>query len=55
MIILTKPFELEELLARIHVQLRHKADTFSPRLLEYKQWTIDLDSRRLLAAGSQWN
>ena len=27
---LTKPFELEELLARIHVQLRHKADTFSP-------------------------
>lgn len=48
---LTKPFELEELLARIHVQLRHKADTFSPRLLEYKQWTIDLDSRRLLAGG----
>ncbi len=45
---LTKPFALEELLVRIQVQLRHQKDSFSPRRTEYKDWTLDLDSRRLL-------
>lgn len=44
---LTKPFELEELLARIHVQLRHQYAVPSSRPLIYKRWKIDTDSRRL--------
>ncbi len=44
---LTKPFELEELLARIHVQLRHQSAVPSSRPLIYKRWKIDTDSRRL--------
>ncbi|WP_270396063.1 response regulator transcription factor [Mediterraneibacter massiliensis] len=45
---LTKPFALEELLVRIQVQLRHQKDSFSLHRTTYKDWTLDLDSRRLL-------
>lgn len=52
---LTKPFDLDELYARIQVQLRHTsariADvTTSP--LTFKDWAIDCDSRSLFVLGN---
>ena len=49
---LTKPFELEELLARIQVQLRHKAASPSPASsLRYKDWELDEQARSFHELG----
>lgn len=48
---LTKPFELEELLARIQVQLRRLKGISPGNSLTYKRWKIDMDSRSLLIDG----
>ena len=48
---LTKPFELEELLARIQVQLRRLKGISPGNYLTYKRWKIDMDSRSLLIDG----
>ena len=52
---LTKPFELEELLARIQVQLRHKAAAPSPAhsSLRYKDWELDEQARSFLVKGER--
>ena len=52
---LTKPFELEELLARIQVQLRHKAAAPSPApsSLRYKDWELDEQARNFLVKGER--
>lgn len=48
---LTKPFELDELWARIGVQLRHAGTAPQTGLLVYKDWRIDPAARTLTAAG----
>ena len=63
---LAKPFDLEELHARIIVQLRHAARSAAPThvdsseangttaqtaLLRYKDWVVDPEARTLFAAG----
>lgn len=50
---LSKPFDLDELHARIAVQLRHAARSASrgPDALRYKDWTLDPEARTLTAAG----
>lgn len=51
---LTKPFELEELLARIQVQLRHKAASpSSASSLRYKDWELDEQARSFLVKGER--
>lgn len=47
---LTKPFALEELWARIGVQLRRAGVAQTSRRILYKNWELDLDARTLLAA-----
>ena len=49
---LTKPFELDELWARIGVQLRHAGTPPQSGLLVYRDWVIDPAARTLTAAGS---
>lgn len=46
---MTKPFELEELLARIQVQLRRQAALSRP--LTYYEWALDPVCRTFTAAG----
>lgn len=50
---LAKPFDLDELHARIAVQLRHasRGASRSPSALRYKDWTLDPEARTLVAAG----
>ena len=60
---LAKPFDLEELHARIIVQLRHAARSTSPAAgeaadtgaqtaqLRYKDWVVNPEARTLIAAG----
>ncbi len=53
---LTKPFDLEELLARVNVQLRHAArPSASPAATSgtahFKKWVLDRQARTLTAAG----
>ena len=49
---LTKPFELDEVWARIGVQLRHAGTPPQSGLLVYRDWVIDPAARTLTAAGS---
>ena len=49
---LTKPFELDELWARIGVQLRQAGTPPQSGLLVYRDWVIDPAARTLTAAGS---
>lgn len=51
---LAKPFDLDELHARIAVQLRHAARGTgrSSATLRYKDWTLDTEARTLVAAGT---
>lgn len=60
---LTKPFDLEELSARIEVQLRHRHATrdgqpsdlshpLGTPLLRYREWTLDPESYEFTAAGT---
>lgn len=48
---LGKPFELEELLARVQVQLRHAGAAVQNRTLTYREWQIDADRRMLYVTG----
>ncbi|HEO8421720.1 MULTISPECIES: response regulator transcription factor [Niallia] len=46
---LTKPFDVKELLARIHIQLRHaiKTSDDNKKEIQYKNISIDLDTREV--------
>ena len=48
---LTKPFQLEELWARILVQLRHASAAPAGELLRYRDWVLDTEAMTLTAAG----
>ena len=50
---LTKPFELEELWARIQVQLRRTQGTppLGQSILKYRDWTLNLQERSFAAKG----
>ena len=48
---LTKPYQLEELWARILVQLRHVSAAPSGELLRYRDWVLNLEEMTLTAAG----
>jgi DNA-binding response OmpR family regulator len=46
---MTKPFDVKELLARIHIQLRHvnKTSDDNKKKIQYKNISIDLDTREV--------
>lgn len=48
---LTKPYQLEELWARVQVQLRHANAAPAGALLCFRDWVLDLDEMTLTAAG----
>lgn len=49
---MTKPFELEELWARILVQLRHRGMAKQEReAITFQEWTVDVQERQLRAGG----
>ncbi len=48
---LTKPYQLEELWARILVQLRHASATPAQALLRYRDWVLNPEEMTLTAAG----
>ncbi len=48
---LTKPFELEELWARVQVQLRHANAAPAGERLRFRDWELDIDEMTLRAAG----
>ena len=48
---LTKPYQLEELWARILVQLRHARAVPAGALLRFRDWVLDPDALTLTAAG----
>ena len=52
---LTKPYQLEELWARILVQLRHASAAPTGARLCYRDWVLDLDGMTLTAAGRPVN
>lgn len=49
---LTKPFDLDELVARVEVQIRHSADTSATSPLIWKRWSLDPQARTLTIAGT---
>jgi two-component system, OmpR family, KDP operon response regulator KdpE len=53
----TKPFGMDELLARVRVQLRHAmahpTDEASPTVLEEGDFRLDLESRRVFVRGAE--
>jgi len=48
---LTKPFDLDELTARVEAQLRRNSVSAAKGIVNYHDWTIDCDARTLLAGG----
>lgn len=50
---LAKPFDLDELLARVAVQLRHasRSTTCTSATLRFKDWVLNTEARTLVAAG----
>ncbi|MCI8716036.1 MAG: response regulator transcription factor [Oscillospiraceae bacterium] len=48
---LTKPYQLEELWARILVQLRHASAAPAEASLHYREWVLNLEEMTLTAAG----
>ena len=48
---LTKPYQLEELWARILVQLRHASAAPAGELLRWRDWVLNLEEMTLTAAG----
>ena len=52
---MTKPCQLEELWARILVQLRHASAAPSGELLRYRDWVLNLEEMTLTAAGQPVN
>ncbi len=51
---LVKPFDLDELAARVAVQLRHRgmAAAASSSVLRYRQWALDTEARTLTIDGT---
>ena len=49
---LTKPYQLEELWARIQVQLRHANATPAGKLLRFRDWLLNPEEMSLTAAGT---
>jgi two-component system, OmpR family, response regulator len=47
----TKPFSLEELVARVHAVLRRSGDAESPRRLEFADLELDEDTREVWRGG----
>ena len=52
---LTKPYQLEELWARILVQLRHASAVPAETSLRYRDWVLNLEEMTLTAAGQPVN
>ena len=52
---LTKPYQLEELWARIQVQLRHASASPVREILRYRDWELNFDEMTLTAAGQPVN
>ena len=52
---LTKPYQLEELWARILVQLRHASAVPEETSLRYRDWVLNLEEMALTAAGQPVN
>lgn len=52
---LTKPYHLEELWARILVQLRHASAAPAGQILQYRDWTLNIDEMTLTSAGQTVN
>ena len=52
---LTKPYQLEELWARILVQLRHASAAPTGVLLRYRDWVLNQEEMTLTAAGQPVN
>ena len=52
---LTKPYQLEELWARIQVQLRHASAAPVREILRYRDWELNFDEMTLTAAGQPVN
>ena len=52
---LTKPYQLEELWARIQVQLRHASASLVREILRYRDWELNFDEMTLTAAGQPVN
>lgn len=48
---MTKPFEMEELWARIQVQLRKKNTGETKKTITFKNWELDMEERVLYASG----
>lgn len=48
---LTKPYQLEELWARVQVQLRHASAAPGGKLLRFRDWVLDPEEMTLTAAG----
>ena len=48
---LTKPYQLEELWARVQVQLRHAKAAPAGKLLQFRDWLLDPEEMSLTAAG----
>lgn len=44
---LTKPFHIEELVARVNIQLRNDDDTIKNNLIKYEDITLDINSSKL--------
>lgn len=53
---LTKPFDLDELAARVEVQLRHRGHTVAASgaksTLRFREWELDHEARTFTAAGT---
>lgn len=48
---LVKPFDLEELLARVEVQLRGRAGSGASEVLRFGRWELDLSARSFSVGG----
>ncbi|MBQ1326975.1 MAG: response regulator transcription factor [Eubacterium sp.] len=49
----TKPFDMNELLARIKVQLRMNEKSFEKNILQYKEISLDTDKHMITANGQE--
>lgn len=50
---ITKPFQIEEVVARVQVQLRHEGKKEAPKLLSYKKMTLDRNNFCICVEGQE--